>query len=50
MYNKKEVERFLQRGKTNREYEAYLAYRYKSNWPYSIPLDNVVFYFKTVKV
>lgn len=49
MYNKREIERFLQGGKTNREYEAYSAYRYKSNWSYSIPLENVVFYLKTVK-
>lgn len=38
--------RFLRAGKENREYVAYLAYRGRIPWEYSIPLESVIGYLK----
>lgn len=42
----KKVKEFLNASNDNREFEAYLAYREKAPWPYSIPLESVVSYLK----
>lgn len=45
----KRIRGFLNAGNTNREFEAYLAYRERAPWPYSIPLESVVSYLKFYK-